>query len=256
MSSGVVDLDQMVIQWAWQVFKVTKEKTMKNLKFEDVTFEINWQSLRIRSLTPVYSQKNLKENCSRNLVFKALYENRTSTSQDNHFTTTRSTICKCVTTVTEGFKKGWSLGVQLAVPYEVLQATASYGREVTIENTDGSEVEEAISWTVDSTINIQPNTRVIVRLEVTEHQFTAVFNMQVCISGHAVVSVLSKTENNSLLQIVEGEISEIIKGRLPELHSAKIAPDGKTVHWRLVGTCDFIYGVQQHVLVDEEELTD
>ncbi|GFR84075.1 Lin-24 like family member [Elysia marginata] len=255
MSSRVVDLERMISLWAWHIFKITKDKSTRNLKFEDLTFDINWKKMHFRSETPEYTEKKLKDSSQKNLIFKALYENRTSVSQDHHFATDRSTTCKCVTAVTEGFTRGTSLSLQLGLPNEVLMATASYGREITVETTEENETEQTVSWAVDTCIRVQPNHRSIVRLEVSEQQFTASFHVITRISGGPVVAVYTR-KDNEFIETIEGKITEIVRTQVPDLDSVTIAADGKSVNWRVRGTCEFVYGVEQHVVVEEEELTD
>ncbi|CAG5116294.1 unnamed protein product [Candidula unifasciata] len=251
----IVDLDELVINWAWNVIQQRKSKIFRRLEFGDLKFEVNWDRVRFLAEEPVYTDENKLEKQNSQVVFKSVYENTTGNPQEHTFQTERCTVATCKTTMTKGFTKlvYHKLDLKFTLPSKILSATAGFGRDLTIESSDESTREESIKWSINSTIRVPGRHRTVAELVVKEQQYTAAFKTTARIRGHVVVMVTNLRNNNSFLQCLEHDFSEIIKTR-DDISKYFTIDEGRTVKWEVTGMCQFRYGVEQHVQLYESPL--
>ncbi|KAL8617539.1 hypothetical protein ACOMHN_055320 [Nucella lapillus] len=251
MPAKITDLEELVNIWAWDTFLRTRLKDHQKLRYEDVRLEINWSRLKITSSPPEYSDRQLAQRPQSQIVFRSTYENLTDNSQDHSFQTERSTVSSCTTSVSKGFTKGIHLEVKLGLPDEVAGATAGFGREVTMESTDESTREEIMTWSINSNIKVPPKHRTIAELVVHENEFSARFKTAARIKGQVLVVVTNLRDNNSFVQSIEGDFSEIMKSMKDKVDSTTVTFNSRVVTWEMEGQCRFRFGVEQHVRLTE-----
>lgn len=253
MASTVTDLDDVVKKWAWQQFCIVRSKEHSKLQYKDVAFNINWDRVKFTAGTPSFSDRRQPEKPHSQVVFKSNFENRTDHFQEHQFQTDRTTVSSCNTNITKGFTRGFNLELKLGLPDEIVSATAGFGREVTMERSDDWTHEETVSWSVNSTIKVPPNHRTIAELVVKEQEFNAIFTMATRIRGHVVVTLTNLRDNNSFVESIENQFCEIVRG-LASQDGCQFKIEGKTVVWEVTGTCQFRFGIEQHVQLDELSL--
>lgn len=252
MAPKIVDLEECVKIWAWDSFQRTRIKEHQKLRFEDVRLEVNWSKVKFISSSPDYSDQRFAERPQSQIVFRSNYENHTDHDQDHSFQTDRTTVSCCTTSVSKGFSKGMHLEVRLGLPDEVAGATAGFGREVTMESTEENTKEEVMTWSINSSIKVPPHHRTIAELVVKEKEFSANFKMSVTIKGQVVAVVTNLRDNNSFVQSMEGDISEIIKAAGDKVtDKGSVVISNRVVTWELEGRCQFRFGVEQHVRLRE-----
>ena len=88
---------------------------------------------------------------------------------------------------------------------------------------------------------------------VREKEFNAKFKVTVQIKGQVVVVVTNLRDNNSFVQSIEGDFSEIMKNQKDKLDKS-VAISNRVVTWELEGACHFRFGVEQHVRLRESPL--
>ena len=117
----VVDIEDILKNWAWTAFQKSYGKDAQKYKYNNVKLEIKWNRMEIVSLEPEYinAQRNVKNDPQ--IVFNSTYENLTSTTQNNSFTTERTTTSTCTTWVEKGFTKGVNVEVKLAIPNDIME---------------------------------------------------------------------------------------------------------------------------------------
>ncbi|BFZ16181.1 hypothetical protein BsWGS_19220 [Bradybaena similaris] len=248
----IVDLDELAIRWAWGVIQQRRSKIFRRLEFIDLKFEVIWERVKFIAEDPVYTDENKLEKPNSQVVFKSVYENTTNNAQEHTFQTERCTVATCKTTITKGFTKGLRLDLKFALPSKILSATAGFGRDLTLETSDESTREESIKWSINSNIKVPGKHQTVAELVVKEQQYTATFKTTARIRGQVVVMVTNLRNNNSFLQCLENDFSEIAKSL--EDYSKQFTIDEKTVKWEVTGTCLFRYGVEQHVQLYESPI--
>ena len=103
---------------------------------------------------------------------------------------------------------------------------------------------------------VPPNHRTVAELVVKEQEYTASFKMATRIRGHVVVVITNLRDNNSFLQSVEADFCDIMSSPNAEQYSKQFSVDGKTVTWNVSGSCQFRFGIEQHVQLSEQPLGD
>ncbi|XP_076450988.1 uncharacterized protein LOC143286921 [Babylonia areolata] len=254
MAPKITDLEELIKIWAWDTFLRTRQKDHSKLQYNDVRLEVNWSRLKMTSSSPEYSDQQFVEKPQSQVVFRSTYENLTESPQDHSFHTERTTVSSCTTSVSKGFSKGMHLEVKLGLPDEVAGATAGFGREVNMESTDESTREEIMTWSINSNIKVPGHHRTIAELVVHEKQFSAKFKVSVQIKGQVLVVVTNLKDNNSFVQSIEGDFSEIMKTLSDKVDPKTVTFDKRMVRWEMEGTCCFRFGVEQRVKLREYPL--
>ncbi|KAK6173542.1 hypothetical protein SNE40_016973 [Patella caerulea] len=250
----LTDIEEMVKAWAWTTFQQTRTKENSKLRFEDVILEVKWNRVKFTNSLPEYKDERKLERPNSQVVFKSTYENWTDHDQEHSFQTERTTVSSCTTEVSKGFTKGFHLEVKLGLPEEVAGATAGFGREVNMETVDENTHEESMTWSINSSIKVPPKHTTTAELVVREQEFNASFDMDVNIKGRVLVVVTNLKDNNSFVQSIEGDFSDILKKYGGDSSKKPYVIENKSVKWPLAGTCKFRFGIEQHVQLRESPL--
>ncbi|XP_064601643.1 uncharacterized protein LOC135467741 [Liolophura sinensis] len=249
--SGLVDLDEIVRLWAKDMYERTRGKDLP--KLQDVGLTVNWSHVKFISGKPDYAERSKIPRQNGTVLFRSTYLNKTDAPQEHSFRTERTTCSSYTTCVSKGYTKGVNLELKLALPDELVSATTSFGREVTVESTDEETKEETLTWGVDSTIRVRPKYKATAEVVVEEEEFTASFVMRVRIRGRISVAFTNPKDNNALVKLVENDISAVMKYAQEDGKKGFVI-QGKNVLWDVEGKCSFRYGIEQNVQLHETPL--
>ncbi|XP_067655503.1 uncharacterized protein [Haliotis asinina] len=244
MACSVTDLDELLKQWAWNVYTRTKNA----VTIDNAQFEVVWNKVRFLSAQPTFEMQKKSSVPQSQIVFSSTFDNETGQYQLHNFQTQRSTIATVTTTMSKGFTRGVNAGIKLPVPPEVLTSTAGFGNEVTIECEDENTTQNSLSWAVNTTVKAPKEMRTIAELEILEEEFKCNFKMNVSFQGMVKVKITELPSENVL--IVQNDIAQI-------LHDRAVLPDcvettPKKVVWPIIGKVRFRYGVSQKIRVYQE----
>ena len=174
--------------------------------------------------------------------------------------TEKTTTSTNAVEVESGFTHGVELSVTLKTPCEIFEANAGYTRETSLTNTEGQTFEEQLTWSVESTINVEPKHVAEARLVVNEKKYSGEFVIETRMRGDIYVTFTNVRDNNSFVKLVSGDIVDIIqnymkkesrrRGRTPE--GIEVLDD--FVKMKTTGKSNFRFGVSQEVKVDQKEL--
>ncbi|GAB1608451.1 uncharacterized protein LOC115230588 [Argonauta hians] len=248
---NVIDLEPLIKNWAWTQF-VKSSKEAKKYEYKDMHLKINWDNTEFATHNLEYTNKDRPKGQKSQVVFKSTYENNTKDTQENSFTTERSTTSTCTTSLVKGFSKGFNVELKLALPEEIMEVTTGFGREVTVEKGSEQTQEESLTWTANSSVKVPPEHRTTVSLVVSEEEFHCDFHMSVSIRGHVVVVLTNLRDNNSFVSSVEGNIVQILSSNSNVLNNC--IKDGNSLIWEIHGKSQFRYGVEQNIKIHEEPL--
>ena len=74
------------------------------------------------------------------------------------------------------------------------------------------------------------------------------------VRGVVVVTLTNIRDNNSFVESIENQFCEVVRD-LESKDGVQFRMDGKTVVWQVDGTCQFRFGIEQHVQLNEKALT-
>lgn len=100
---------------------------------------------------------------------------------------------------------------------------------------------------------VPPHHRTVAELVVHEKEYSAKFKMAVQVKGMVIVVITNLRDNNAFVQSVEGDLSEVIKNE-KNIKDSNVTVENRTVTWEVEGVCQFRFGVEQHVRLQESPI--
>uniref|UniRef100_A0A0M3IG47 LIN-24 n=1 Tax=Ascaris lumbricoides TaxID=6252 RepID=A0A0M3IG47_ASCLU len=257
-TKDLVDLEAITLNWAKQIFEVTKTRDEAKISKKYLQYNINWSHAFNECLEPRYSLygvdiNSTKRSKSEQVLFKSTFTNSTDREQEYSFKTERATRSTVTVSVEKGVCRGIDMELKLKTPCEVAEANAGFHNEVSVVHIGENCIEEELSWGVDSTVRVPPMCETIAQLVIIEDHHTRNFSMECRLSGKVIVTVTNLKENNSLVTIIEGKIADIIRG-LPNCSALGFVIKNDVVTYTTKGSCKFKYGVEQIVKISEHAI--
>ncbi|VIO86120.1 Uncharacterized protein BM_BM2499 [Brugia malayi] len=254
----LIDLEIIILNWAKQIFDVTKTKTEAKINKKFLQYNINWSHLFNESLEPTYTigstnAKNVHETKDEQCLFKSTFTNTTEREQEYSFKTERSTRSAATVIIEKGVCRGIEMSLKLKTPGEVVEANAGFNSELTVINIGENTIEEELTWGVDSTIRVPPFCETTAELIILEDHQTRKFSIESRMSGRIIVTVTNIKDNNSLITIIEGKIADIIRN-ITNYSSLGFTIQNDVVLYTTKGTCKFKYGIEQKVKITEHPI--
>ncbi|XGW27347.1 hypothetical protein V3C99_007723, partial [Haemonchus contortus] len=252
--ANLVDLEEVVINWAKLIFDTTKSKAEAKIKKKYLSFNINWTKLYQESMEPEYEIHGAKGNVTgpkeEKVLFKTTFTNTTQREQEYSFKTERCTRSSSTVIIEKGVCRGMEVALKLKTPCEVVEANAGFHQEVQLNHIGENTSEEELCWGVDSTVRVPPSSETVAELVILEEQYRRDFRIENRMSGKILVTVTNLKLNNSLVTVIEGNIADIIRG-MANYAAKGFTIDGNIVKYETKGTCIFRYGVEQKVKINE-----
>lgn len=257
----VVDLEELVERWALQMFDYTKNKEQARIPKEHLVFNMDWRRVRFVHHDPQFVDQTKPPAPKSQVLFRTHFTNSTELSQEYTFRAERTTSSTCEVHVDRAVTVGCEMNLSLKTPCEVFEANAGFKREVTVNNSQGQMLEQTMTWGVDSLIKVPPRFRTTAELVVFEDSFQGNFSVRSDVSGKVLVSVTNSRDNNSFVKSIdEGYIVDIIRREVENNRLKGFTFDGGGQHgvvsYVTRGRCSFRYGIEQHVQLSQEKLTD
>ena len=259
-----IDIQGLVEDWAFAYFrqKATSKKERKLQEQDNLGMEIDWKRVRFTHHPPEYTPKppKLGEGTpTRNTLFSVSYTNKTDRTQKYHFQTERTTRSSCAVSVEQGYTKGIEMSVKLATPCEILEVNAGFKREMTLMNSESETIEEELSWSVDSEIEVEGKHTGEAKLIIIEEKYDGRFTIETEISGRVRIVYTNIKDNNSFIKTAESDIVKIAQEAISSKKigaAAALSVDGtkKCIVCKTQGKCNFKYGVKQIVEVDQKPI--
>ncbi|XP_069131642.1 uncharacterized protein [Argopecten irradians] len=190
-------------------------------------------------------------------VLKTTFNNYTDWEQKHAFKCERSTQVIEKIIMTNGFKLGTNLGVQLGVP-RVANTTLGIHSELSLGRNTETNKTHTLTWNSDSSVLVPKHTKVIAEMKVEEREFIGTFESKIVLNGIMVVDIKDQKRKETI-HTVSGYIAQIVDkwsssedGRMiKDFHLL----DGETTAvWTVRGTCYFRYGVEQTIETRSEPL--
>lgn len=252
----LVSLDDIIEEWAMDMFKVTANKKQAKIPKDCLAKTISYKRVRFEHVEPKYEDERRVSKPMSQVLFKSHFTNNTEQDQEYSFKTERTTKSTCEVLYEEGYTVGQEVSVTLKTPGEVFEANAGFHRELSLMKSEGETKEEELNWAVDSQIRVPPKHQTVAELVISEEQYAAEFTIETSFRGTVHVVFTNLGDNNSFVKSVEGDIVEIFRNKISKGRLKSFKIDGNCVRTQFKGLCKFRYGIEQHVKLTEEALND
>nr|KAG5697978.1 hypothetical protein BaRGS_030291 [Batillaria attramentaria] len=247
--SGTVDLEARVKQWARDNGK------RLHLKYaEKARVEVSWDRVKFTPVEPKWIRSNQCPSPPHVTIYKSTFQNNSDEETEHTLTMEKTTKATCSTTITKGYTTSLNFGLSLALPYEVATATFDFGREIKVDTANETVVEHDQTWSVDTKVSVPPRSRTTVKVEVKETRWRGAFVLPVTIKGMIVFSYYDQNTPGNFLGTAEVDVAELLTQMGAEQVETAAGTRKREVRWNLEGFSDFVFGVEQSVVVEPDAL--
>jgi len=260
-----------------------------NFDWSRITFqnETNWEHLDVVPINDAAEQKGGSGDTNSNLagatrvanqvqggvgvedvgsqtktrvLFKTMFRNNSKSAQDYTMRTEKTTRSSCTTNMETSYTKGIDMCVTLKTPCEVFEGNAGFHSELTLTKAEGETIEEELTWGVESHIKVNAGELATASLVVEEIKYSGNFVIVSTIRGRVSVMFTNRKDNNSHVHSVSADIVDILQDYVEQQRPMKkfideiITIQDNAVLMQTKGKCDFRFGIQQHVLLDQRPI--
>lgn len=109
------------------------------------------------------------------ILFRSTFLNDTSREQEYNLKAVRRTVSTCAFSIFEGYTTEQCASLELEVPLPkcVMEASTGFRREYTLEQSRDKQVEEELTWSVESNIRVGKTLHFSIRIDVISFRFRA-----------------------------------------------------------------------------------
>lgn len=246
---AIVDLDELFLNWAQDVYELTLRKDLEN----KLKVKLPWQELRVKlDYTQFFMDSEETDHqrlrpmaASGRVVFRTTYCNTTTSDLEYTLNTQRTT--RNVTTIcfSKGLTHSANIGFKLKLPGDVCELEGGGSREVNISRERETTKEEEMTWSADTVVKVPAHTNTTMELVVDEKEYDGRFEARVAFYGKVVI-ILHKGECE-LTRIVAKKFNDILKPSQGFIYDH----DLKRVFYKIEGTWLYRKGIQQSIKLSE-----
>jgi len=179
-----VDIQALIEDWATDYFR--RKATRKERRLLDQNFirqELDWRRVQFTHDDAVYepeppSPGSAAQASTSNVLFQTTFANRTDREQTYTFRAERTTRSTCSVCVEQACTTGVEVGVKLTTPGQILEANAGFRREMTLANCESETIEEEMTWSVDSQVNVLGRHIGEAKLVILEQEYEGRFTVK------------------------------------------------------------------------------
>lgn len=251
-SDDIVDLEEIVAARAWTLYKRNR-KIRQPKKLDDVNMVFDWSGVSFEVEKPNFVEKEGTEHTkfASNVIFKSVFENQSNIQQTHSLKAERQTMATCRSSLTKGFTKGLNVGLTLAAPQNVVQASVGYSEGFSLTTAKETTDQRTLTWSTEGSLAVEPKSKLIAELQITEEHSDYYFTTRVAIAGTVVVNMYNRKDNNKFLKVYTGNMKSILS---ETLHDSKFKTEGGTVYLEMEGECDFKFGIEQQIVISQQLL--
>ncbi|CAF1432848.1 unnamed protein product [Didymodactylos carnosus] len=158
---GLVNLKDLVEASAHKWYKENEKDSMKakwgrTYNWKELVKEIDWRSLKVRHDPVVYQDLETPGTPKNHILFRSTFLNDTAREQEYNLRAERRTVSTCAFSIFEGYTTEQAANLELEVPLPkcVIEASTGFRREYTLEQSRDKQVEEELTWSVESNIKV------------------------------------------------------------------------------------------------------
>ncbi len=145
--------------------------------------------------------------------------------------------------------------MSLKTPGEIFEANSGFTSELSLTNNESESIEEELTWGVESLIKVKPEHIAFAQLVVNEKKYSGNFTVTSRIRGYVSVEfrdvkgeVPTTITVHNIADIVEEHLQ--MKKRIGEPVDY-VEVQGGIVIVKTKGTCNFRFGINQEVVVNQ-----
>jgi len=179
-----VDIQALVEDWAIDYFRRKATRKEQRLLEQDfIHHEVDWRRVQFIHDDAIYepeppSPGAAGQSSTPNVLFQTTFANRTDREQTYTFRAERTTRSTCSVTVEQACTTGVEIGVTLTTPCQILEANAGFRREMTLANSESETIEEELTWSVDSQVNVLGRHIGEAKLVIMEQEYEGRFTVK------------------------------------------------------------------------------
>ncbi|UJR28814.1 hypothetical protein I4U23_010038 [Adineta vaga] len=254
----MIDLDEIVEQWIWNMWNRTKTKSLSHYKREELLVKVNWKQVMFSQTKANFSGSPPVHLPKSQILFRTHFNNKTMMEQSYLFKTERFTRSTFKFTFTHCLQKSQKSAVIFCLPEEIVRFTGGIQREQYTDFGQDTIKEYNMRWSVNSQILVAPRTSTYAELNIDEEEFNGDFSFFIQFFGRITATVSTHESPNNYLKFIEGDIVEIIREILENDHRLNgleiVSDHPSAVRYTMRGKCLFRYGIQQHVVLNQQSL--
>ena len=111
---------------------------------------------RVRHDPIIYTDVDTPGTPKNHILFRSTFLNDTNREQEYNLKAVRRTVSTCSFSIFEGYTTEQCASLELEVPLPkcVIEASTGFRREYTLEQSRDKQVEEELTWSVESNIRV------------------------------------------------------------------------------------------------------
>ncbi|CAF0904572.1 unnamed protein product [Adineta steineri] len=243
---GLVNLRDLVEATAHKWYKdnekdSTKAKWGRTYNWKELVKEIDWRSLKVRHDPVIYTDLEMPGAPKNHILFRSSFLNDTNREQDYNLKAVRRTVSTCSFSIFEGYttEQTASLELQVPLPKCVLEASTGFRREYTLEQSRDKQVEEELTWSVESNIRIPGMSQTTAELIVQEDEYHGTFEIKSYFVGEIRVKLYKDAQE--ILSLEFGDLEDLFP------REKGFRKDSRGIYRITRGECKARFGISQKV---------
>ncbi|CAF0844549.1 unnamed protein product [Adineta ricciae] len=243
---GLVNLRDLVESTAHKWYKENEKDSMKakwgrTYNWKELVKEIDWRSLKVRHDPVIYNDLAIPGAPKNHILFRSTFLNDTNREQEYNLKAERRTVSTCSFSIFEGYTTEQCVSLELEVPLPkcVLEASTGFRREYTIEQSKDKQIEEELTWSVESNIKIPCMSQTTAELLVQEDEYHGTFEIKSYFFGEIHVKVYK--DSQELLNLEFGDLEDLFP------REKGFRKDARGIYRITRGECKARFGVSQKV---------
>ncbi|CAF0892264.1 unnamed protein product [Rotaria sordida] len=243
---GLVNLRDLVESVAHKWYKDNEKDSIKakwgrTYNWKELIKEIDWRSFKVRHDQVMYTDLETPGTPKNHILFRSTFLNDTNREQEYNLKAVRRTVSTCSFTIFEGYTTEQCASLELEVPLPkcVLEASTGFRREYTLEQSRDKQVEEELTWSVESNIKIPGMSQTTAELVVQEDEYHGTFEIKSYFFGEIRVKLYK--DSQEILSLDFGDLEDLLP------RDKGFRKDNRGIYRITRGECKARFGVSQKV---------
>ncbi|CAF1414677.1 unnamed protein product [Adineta steineri] len=243
---GLVNLKDLVELAAHKWYKDNEKDSMKakwgkTYNWKELVKEIDWRSLKVRHDPVVYTDIDSPGTPKNHILFRSTFLNDTNREQEYNLKAERRTMSTCSFSIFEGYTTEQCVSLELEVPLPkcVLEASTGFRRQYTLEQSKDKQVEEELTWSVESNIKIPGMSQTTAELLVQEDEYHGTFEMKSYFIGEIHIKLYK--DSQEVLSLEFGDLDDLFP------RDKGFRKDSRGIYRITRGECKARFGISQKV---------
>ncbi|CAF4019681.1 unnamed protein product, partial [Rotaria magnacalcarata] len=243
---GLVNLRDLVETAAHKWYKDNEKDSMKakwgrTYNWKELVKEIDWRSLKVRHDPVIYTDIEMPGSPKNHILFRSSFLNDTNHEQEYNLKAERRTVSTCSFSIFEGYTTEQCASLELEVPLPkcVLEASTGFRREYTLEQSRDKQIEEQLTWSVESNIRIPSMSQTTAELIIQEDEYQGTFEIKSYFFGEVRVKLYK--ESQEVLSLEFGDLEDLLP------RDKGFRKDNRGIYRLTRGECKARFGISQKV---------